>query len=71
MQAKRPGEGEIHLVSLPSEPVDRSQPSKAVDTTYSIIGWLLQGGVIPSAISSCPPPLDLQDRRGTPSGSQK
>jgi hypothetical protein len=35
---------------LPSEPVDRSQPSTSVDTTYNIIGWVLQGGVILSAI---------------------
>ena len=54
MQTKRlrtgQSEREVQLEPPSSEPADRSQPSKAVDTTYSIIGWVLQGGVILSAI---------------------
>ena len=33
----------------PSQPSDGRQTAKVVDTTYSLIGWILQGGVILSA----------------------
>ena len=53
MQAKlppiEPGEGDILLVHPPSQPSDRQQTAKAVATTYTAIGWVLQGGVLLSA----------------------
>src|SRR5512135_1468688 len=52
MQAKhlRTGQSErdIQLI-LPPRP-DRTQTAKVVETTYNIIGWVLQGGVILSAV---------------------
>ena len=53
MQAKlppiEPGEGDTLLVHPPSQPSDRQQTAKAVTTTYTVIGWVLQGGVLLSA----------------------
>ncbi len=53
MQAKTPttGEGKVdarQAAPAPAQP-DQQKTAQAVDTTYTIIGWILQGGVMLSA----------------------
>ena len=43
------GKEDTQKVSTPSEPLNEQQRTLAVASTYNIIGWVLQGGVIISA----------------------
>lgn len=42
-------QGDALQVPSPLRPPEEPQVAKAVDTTYTIIGWVLQGGVMLSA----------------------
>jgi uncharacterized protein len=53
MQAKlpptKPGREDVLQIRSPSKPPDEQHSAQAVNTTYTLIGWILQGGVILSA----------------------
>ncbi len=54
MRAKPPtaihNKGEGQQVPSSSKPPDKQQAVKGVNTTYTMIGWILQGGVLLSAV---------------------